>query len=129
MSLRVRHAVHEDRARGCRHRTPARQEVSGVPDSRRQGFRAVRTDQPESAREPAESVGTPVVSSKSRQRVARTPAKAREWKYSDELEDLHVELVKLQEWIKHKGLKVCIVFEGRDGAGKGGTIKALTERV
>jgi polyphosphate kinase 2 len=37
--------------------------------------------------------------------------------------------VKLQEWIKLKGLKVCIIFEGRDGAGKGGTIKAITERV
>jgi polyphosphate kinase 2 (PPK2 family) len=35
----------------------------------------------------------------------------------------------LQEWVIHKGLKVCIVFEGRDGAGKGGTIKAITERV
>jgi polyphosphate kinase 2 len=45
------------------------------------------------------------------------------------LEKLHVELVKLQEWVKHKGLKVCIVFEGRDGAGKGGAIKAITERV
>ena len=42
---------------------------------------------------------------------------------------LHVELVKLQQWVVHKGLKVCIVFEGRDGAGKGGTIKAITERV
>jgi hypothetical protein len=40
-----------------------------------------------------------------------------------------VELVKLQEWVVAKGLKVCIVFEGRDGAGKGGTIKAITERV
>jgi polyphosphate kinase 2 len=49
--------------------------------------------------------------------------------YAKELKKLHVELVKLQEWVKHKGLKVCIVFEGRDGAGKGGTIKALTERV
>src|SRR5437899_6120652 len=49
--------------------------------------------------------------------------------YERELERLHVELVKLQEWIKYKGLKVCIVFEGRDGAGKGGTIKAITERV
>src|SRR5215470_2804629 len=49
--------------------------------------------------------------------------------YEEELEKLHVELVHLQEWIKQKGLKVCIVFEGRDGAGKGGTIKALTERV
>src|SRR6188768_1287563 len=49
--------------------------------------------------------------------------------YASELKKLHVELVKLQEWVKHKGLKVCIVFEGRDGAGKGGTIKAMTERV
>jgi polyphosphate kinase 2 len=49
--------------------------------------------------------------------------------YDKALEKLHVELVKLQEWVKHKGLKVCVVFEGRDGAGKGGTIKAITERV
>ena len=49
--------------------------------------------------------------------------------YEKELARLHVELVKLQEWVVHKGLKVCIVFEGRDGAGKGGTIKAITERV
>jgi polyphosphate kinase len=49
--------------------------------------------------------------------------------YEKRLSRLHVELVKLQEWVKAKGLKVCIVFEGRDGAGKGGTIKALTERV
>ena len=49
--------------------------------------------------------------------------------YNKELSQLHVELVKLQEWVKHKGLKVCVVFEGRDGAGKGGTIKAITERV
>jgi polyphosphate kinase 2 len=50
-------------------------------------------------------------------------------KYNKALRKLHVELVKLQEWVKHKGLKVCIVFEGRDGAGKGGAIKAITERV
>jgi polyphosphate kinase 2 len=49
--------------------------------------------------------------------------------YEKELRKLHVELVKLQEWVKHKGLKVVVVFEGRDGAGKGGTIKAITERV
>lgn len=49
--------------------------------------------------------------------------------YEKELEKLHVELVKLQEWVVRKGAKVCVVFEGRDGAGKGGTIKAITERV
>ena len=49
--------------------------------------------------------------------------------YNAELKKLHVELVKLQEWTKATGAKICIVFEGRDGAGKGGTIKAITERV
>jgi polyphosphate kinase 2 len=49
--------------------------------------------------------------------------------YARELRKLHVELVKLQEWVKAEGAKICIVFEGRDGAGKGGTIKAITERV
>jgi polyphosphate kinase 2 len=52
------------------------------------------------------------------------------WKaYEGELYKLHVELVKLQEWVKHKGLKVVVVFEGRDAAGKGGVIKRITERV
>src|SRR5512137_544477 len=49
--------------------------------------------------------------------------------YEKELERLHVELVKLQRWAIDKGAKVCVIFEGRDGAGKGGTIKAITERV
>ncbi|HMW31681.1 MAG TPA: polyphosphate kinase 2, partial [Plasticicumulans sp.] len=49
--------------------------------------------------------------------------------YERELRRLHVELVKLQRWVVHAGLKVVIVFEGRDTAGKGGTIKAITERV
>ena len=49
--------------------------------------------------------------------------------YERELAKLHAELVSLQKWIVDKGLKVCVVFEGRDGAGKGGTIKAITERV
>ncbi len=49
--------------------------------------------------------------------------------YDRELKKLHVELVKLQQWVVAKGLKVVILFEGRDGAGKGGTIKAITERV
>jgi polyphosphate kinase len=49
--------------------------------------------------------------------------------YEGELARLHAEFVKLQQWVVHQHLKVCIVFEGRDGAGKGGTIKAMTERV
>lgn len=49
--------------------------------------------------------------------------------YEKELKKLHVELVNLQEWVRETGQKIMIVFEGRDGAGKGGTIKAITERV
>jgi len=56
-------------------------------------------------------------------------AKLSRKEYDRELEKLHVELVKLQQWVQLKGLKVCVLFEGRDGAGKGGTIKAITERV
>lgn len=47
--------------------------------------------------------------------------------YQKELSRLQVELVKLQEWIKYKGLKVVVIFEGRDAAGKGGVIKRITE--
>jgi polyphosphate kinase 2 len=50
-------------------------------------------------------------------------------KYMKELRKLQGELCKLQEWVKHKGLRAIIIFEGRDAAGKGGTIKAITERV
>jgi len=49
--------------------------------------------------------------------------------YEKELRKLQVELCRLQEWVKYKGLRVIILFEGRDAAGKGGTIKAITERV
>ena len=49
--------------------------------------------------------------------------------YEKQLRAIHVEMVKLQQWVVATGAKVCVVFEGRDGAGKGGTIKALTERV
>ena len=49
--------------------------------------------------------------------------------YQHELRRLHGELVAMQEWVRSSGAKICIVFEGRDTAGKGGTIKAITERV
>jgi polyphosphate kinase len=61
-----------------------------------------------------------------------TPSEAQGMKrkdYERELRRLHGELVAMQEWVKASGAKVCIVFEGRDTAGKGGTIKAITERV
>jgi polyphosphate kinase 2 len=49
--------------------------------------------------------------------------------YERELRRLHGELVAMQEWVKRTGAKICVIFEGRDTAGKGGTIKAITERV
>jgi polyphosphate kinase 2 len=60
-------------------------------------------------------------------KAALEPMRGKE--YDAAMKKLHIELVELQQWVKQEGLKVCIVFEGRDGAGKGGTIKALTERV
>ncbi|MEQ8753108.1 MAG: polyphosphate kinase 2 [Coleofasciculus sp. G1-WW12-02] len=55
------------------------------------------------------------------------PKKLKKKVYTQELRRLQVELVKLQEWIKQKGLKVVVIFEGRDAAGKGGAIKRITE--
>ena len=59
--------------------------------------------------------------------VAVEPKKLTNKEYEKELARLYVELVKLQEWIKFKGLKVVVIFEGRDAAGKGGVIKRITE--
>ena len=55
--------------------------------------------------------------------------KLKDKEYQELLRPLHGELVALQEWVKATGARICIVFEGRDTAGKGGTIKAITERV
>jgi len=60
---------------------------------------------------------------------AETPGKMKRKAYEKELRKLQVELCHLQEWVKAKGARIIIVFEGRDAAGKGGTIKAITERV
>ena len=61
--------------------------------------------------------------------VPGAPTKLSGKEYAKAMRELHEELVAMQEWVRHKGLKVCVVFEGRDGAGKGGVIKAITERV
>ena len=61
--------------------------------------------------------------------AAKGAGRLKNKQYEKELRSLHGELVKLQEWVVQTGAKVCVVFEGRDGAGKGGTIKAITERV
>src|SRR5262245_41581167 len=60
---------------------------------------------------------------------AKPPKKMKRKEYEGELRRLHAELVALQEWVRASGSKICVVFEGRDSAGKGGSIKAITERV
>lgn len=64
--------------------------------------------------------------SKSDSKAASTLPKLTKKRYKSLLAELQVELVKLQEWVKHKGLKVVVIFEGRDAAGKGSAIKRIT---
>ena len=56
------------------------------------------------------------------------PAKLSDKAYEKQMQHLQRELVKLQEWVRHEQLKICVLFEGRDAAGKGGTIKRIVER-
>ena len=60
---------------------------------------------------------------------AGPPPKMKRKEYERQMRILHGELVAMQEWVKDTGAKICVVFEGRDTAGKGGTIKRITERV
>jgi len=60
---------------------------------------------------------------------AKSHGRMKSKEYEKELASLHVQLVRLQEWAVETGAKICVIFEGRDGAGKGGAIKAITERV
>jgi polyphosphate kinase len=69
------------------------------------------------------------IANKDRKGEKTNVPKLKRKEYDQKLRELHVELVKLQEWVKREGKKICVVFEGRDGAGKGGVIKAITERV
>ncbi|MEU8238244.1 polyphosphate kinase 2 [Actinoplanes missouriensis] len=67
--------------------------------------------------------------SKKKSRKAPPVTRMKRRVYEDEMRHLHAELVAMQEWVKATGAKICVVFEGRDTAGKGGTIKRITERV
>ena len=75
----------------------------------------------------AEAQASPADSAAGRRRRAAPKMKRKE--YERQMRVLHGELVAMQEWVKDSGAKICIVFEGRDTAGKGGTIKRITERV
>lgn len=74
--------------------------------------------------------GNPVADGASESVASREPKpKMSNKEFEQEMEKLQVELVKMQEWVKASGAKVCVLFEGRDTAGKGGVIKRITERV
>src|SRR5262245_45234883 len=75
-------------------------------------------------------VAVPARSAEARQGPeAGSPPKRRRKEYEREMRLLRGELVAMQEWVKSTGAKICVVFEGRDTAGKGGTIRRITERV
>ena len=81
------------------------------------------------AREKSESNGKKKDAAKQAANAGQEPGDLGRKEYEKELERLHGELVQVQLWAQRSGARVCIVFEGRDGAGKGGAIKALMERV
>jgi polyphosphate kinase 2 len=72
---------------------------------------------------------TPAPATAGNEAEAGPPPKMKRKEYESHMRILHGELVAMQEWVKESGAKVCVVFEGRDTAGKGGTIKRITERV
>ncbi|MDH3693214.1 MAG: polyphosphate kinase 2 [Gammaproteobacteria bacterium] len=82
-----------------------------------------------STRKKSASKAKTIASPKNAEDAADKPKKIKNKVYEQELEKLQIELVKLQAWIQHNGLKVVVIFEGRDAAGKGGTIKRITERL
>jgi len=97
------------------------QEKHGHRDTEPRGARPAASE--EAASIPAEALAEPDAA------AAVSAGKLKRKEYEREMRRLHGELVALQEWVKATGAKVCIVFEGRDTAGKGGTIKRITERV
>jgi polyphosphate kinase 2 len=92
-----------------------------VAKHQRDGKHKHKQHRGDSEQEPARQPDPPTISG--------PPAKMRTKDYERELRRLHGELVAMQEWVKATGARLCVVFEGRDTAGKGGTIKAITERV
>jgi polyphosphate kinase len=72
---------------------------------------------------------TPAPATAANEAEAGPPPKMKRKEYESHMRILHGELVAMQEWVKESGAKVCVVFEGRDTAGKGGTIRRITERV
>jgi polyphosphate kinase 2 len=80
-------------------------------------------------RQQVDEVKTVSVQVSADQLADAAPPRISRKEFEEEMEKLQVELVKMQEWVKVTGAKICVLFEGRDTAGKGGVIKRITERV
>ena len=105
--------------------------MTGMGKSKKKSKRSKKQKSKKSKRSKKQQVRPetlPEVRSESDARPAPRPKMKRK-EYEREMRRLHGELVAMQEWVKASGTKICIVFEGRDTAGKGGTIKRITERV
>lgn len=81
----------------------------------------------ESAKKSLNSISMTAETSNIPKLLSTSSKRARKALYEKELARLQIELVKMQRWVRHKGLRIVIVFEGRDAAGKGGTIKRITQ--
>ena len=102
--------------------TMAREERQGEAEPEKKQWRRThrKSQQTKKSKAPARAEACP---------QAAAPEKMSRKEYEKELAKLQVELVKMQEWVKATGAKICVLFEGRDAAGKGGTIKGITEKV
>jgi len=89
--------------------------------------KATKATKQSSKRDPGSNPPRLLVEEAEAEAAPGTTGKMSQKAYERELATLQIELVKLQEWIKHAGLRVVVLFEGRDAAGKGGTIKRITE--
>jgi polyphosphate kinase 2 len=95
----------------------------------RKAARRAEAEAAVSAVDPADAPAVDPTADPATPEAAAPKAKLKRKAYEAEMRNLHGELVAMQEWVKATGARVCIVFEGRDTAGKGGTIKRITERV
>lgn len=108
-------------------KTPTAVGIKATKDKKNAVKKNALAQQPKQAKQPAQA--EKIKESSVKTTKSGVAAELSNKEYAKQLKSLHAELVKLQLWVQHKGLKIILVFEGRDGAGKGGTIKAITERV
>jgi polyphosphate kinase 2 len=123
----------ETKADDAADKAPAAKPATARPAATRPATAKSVTARPARAKaspvKPVVAVAEPEKDIKKAAKAGKKPERMKRKDYEEKLRKLHEELVALQLWVVHKKLRVCVVFEGRDGAGKGGVIKAISERV